>query len=632
MRGMVSARGDDEMKGYAGQILRINLSNDSIKKELLSEDVIKKFVGGSGFCAYYLTKELSPDIKPFDEENKIMFAVGPFTATLWPQSSRYSVASISPLTNGWGEAHSGGFWAAELKRAGYDGIIIEGKAEKPSYIEIEDDNVKIKDASHVWGKDVKEMTNTLRKDSDYKVVGIGRAGENLVRVSCIISDYHRAAARCGLGAVMGSKNLKAIAFKGSKSVTVDNPKKYLKTMKKIRDKLLKNQYAKEYPNYGTLLLPGLLNNLGRSTWYNAKDSTFKTVDKVNGIRLREERILKSRACGGCMLRCAQVVSIEKPKSIDNETTEGVEYESVAALGPRCGNDDIKSILKGNNLCNDLGLDTMGIGGTISWAMECYQNNILTKKDTEGLELNWGDKELILKLIEDIALRRTKLGNLLAEGSQKAADTLGKGHEYLMTVKSAETSNVDPRAQKSMGLAYAVCPRGADHLYAFLVIEYPCYKKVLSERFGAKIFKDLCDGLSNKAKPYAISVSENFGTLIDSLGICKYGTMVPPILYYNDISEALQVTCGMKTDRKSLEKVGERVANLNRLFNIRRGFSMKDDTLPRRYLHEKASSGLGKGHVVDLKPMLEEYYAIRGWEKDGTIPKEKLTSLGLEEFY
>ncbi|MBM3200620.1 aldehyde ferredoxin oxidoreductase, partial [Candidatus Woesearchaeota archaeon] len=291
--------------GYAGQVLRINLSKNSIKKEPLQDEVIEKYLGGSGFCAYYLTKEIKPSVKAFDEENKLMFANGPFSATLWPQSSRYSVAAVSPLTDAWGEAHSGGYWCAELKMAGYDGIIIEGISKQPVYIEISDDKVEIKTADHLWGKDVKEATDTIKQAGDYRVVAIGRSGEKKVRFACIMTDYHRAAARCGLGAVMGSKNLKAIAVRSTRGVKVSKPEEYMKVMKIIRDKLLSSPYSHQYSAYGTLLLPGMLNDLGRLPTYNGQESTFKDCEKVDGKLMKKERILKSRACGGCMLRCAQ---------------------------------------------------------------------------------------------------------------------------------------------------------------------------------------------------------------------------------------------------------------------------------------------------------------------------------------
>lgn len=615
-------------KGYAGKILRVNLSEKKISNVEVTDYLIENYLGGAGFCSYILYKEMRKDVSSLSPENKLFFCTGPFTGTLWPQGSRYVVAAKSPLTDGWGEAHSAGHWGAELKFAGYDGIIVEGKAKKPSIIVVIDGDVEIKDASHIWGKNVKETDEIIKKEFDrkMKVACIGQAGENLVKISCIMNDVDRAAARSGIGAVMGSKNLKGIGVVGNGAIEVADKENYLKIIKKISEKMLSDPLTPERIKYGTTSLVELMNEIGRFPSYNFQKGQFEHADKIGGEAVLRY-LIKPRADFACTQRCARYTCIKEGKY--KYIGGGPEYETLSALGSRCGNSNLESILYGHYLCNLYGMDTIGVGGTISWAMECYEKGLITKDDTEGLDLSWGNHDVIIKLIHMIA-NREGFGNILAEGSYRAARIIGRGTEkYVMHVKKQEIAGQDGRAQKSMGLAMAVAPRGADHLYAFPVLDEIGFEEKIKEIYGEEYLPEIGDRLSTKYKAYMIFVNENFSVIVESLGACKYGTMVPPALFYDEVIDALKVTTGISYSRKDLEKIGERIVSLNRMFNIRVGMSRKDDNLPERFLKEPMPTGPPKGHVVDLDYMLNEYYDLRGWNENGVPEKKKLKELGLE---
>ncbi|PKM92745.1 MAG: aldehyde:ferredoxin oxidoreductase, partial [Elusimicrobia bacterium HGW-Elusimicrobia-4] len=571
-------------------------------------------------------------IDPLSEKNVLMFSVGPLTGTMFPQASRFVVASKNPLTGGWGEAHAGGFWGPELKLAGYDGIIITGKSKKPVYLFIEDDVVKICDAKNLWGKKTYEAMDEVKKihnDEQIESVAIGPAGENLCRQASIITRNGRVAARSAMGTVMGSKKLKLIAVRGTKGLDIAKPEKYLETVKKWYDKVLAHPYTEGRVKYGTTELIDLMQSIGRLPTRNFQSGVFDEADKIKCDEYKKY-LLRSRADYACLQRCGRFICV--PSGKYKTMGKGPEYECLDALGPRCGNSDLESIMYIHHLCDEYGTDTIETGGTISWAMECYEKGILTKKDTDGLELKWGDADLIAELTERIATRKGKFGNLLAEGSYHAAKKIGRGSEkYVMHVKGQEMASQEGGAQKSMGLADAVAARGADHLYAFPVLdEGTIFDKEIKQWYGTKFLPEIGIRLSEKNKGFMIFHNENYSVVIESLGVCKYGTMVPPALYYDDVISAMDVTMGWKITEAELKKIGERIVNLNRLFNVREGMSRKDDTLPERLLKEPAPEGLPKGHVVKLDEMLDQYYQYRGWDKKTGKPiTKKLKSLGLK---
>jgi aldehyde:ferredoxin oxidoreductase len=615
--------------GYAGKILRIDLEKRKIRKKMVEKSMIKTYIGGSGFCAVTLYQELKPGTDPLGKENILYFATGPFTGTLWPQSSRYTVAAKSPLTDGWGESHSGGFWGPELKFAGYDGIIIEGISDNPVYMIIEDNSVSIHDADDLWGLNTHETEDRLQKEfgRDIKVVSIGPAGEKNVLISCIINDKHRAAARSGLGAVMGSKKLKAIAVRGSGGIKIPDVREYVQVMNEMHEKIRNNPFTETKRKYGTTYLVEYMNEIGRLPSYNFQTSVFKYADSIGGEEINKNYLIKPTACFGCLQACGRITSVkEGPYAYIGVSPE---YESLSALGSRCGNTDVKALLYAHYLCNLYGLDTIGTGGVISWAMECFEKGLLDKKFIGDLNLQWGDADTTIELIHMIA-QREGFGDILAQGSYRAAEIVGNNTmKYVMHVKKQEIAAQDGRAHKSMGLTSAVSPRGADHLYAFPVLDEGGFDEEIRAIYGDEYWPEMGERCNPKYKGYLVYVNENFAVLVDSLGTCKYGTMIPPALYYEEVQRGLEVTTGMKFTIDELKQIGERIVNLNRAFNIREGFSRADDMLPRRFLEEPSPEGPSKGQVVELEFMLEEYYHHRGWDADGIPRPEKLNQLGLE---
>ena len=556
----------------------------------------------------------------------------PLTGTLFPQASRYIVAAKNPLTNAWGEAHAAGFWGPELKLAGYDGIIFTGKAKRPVYLFIDNDEVKLLSAKKIWGMRVSEAIDKItedHKDPQIECVAIGPAGENLVRFASIFTRNGRVAARSGMGLVMGSKNLKLIACRGTKGLDVAKPDEYLDAVKVWYDKVLNHPYTEGRIKYGTTELIDLMQSIGRLPTYNMQQGVFDEWENISCDTYRDKYFLRPRADYACIQRCGRFVSVATgPYKCMGK---GPEYECISALGSKCGNSNLAAIIYTHHLCDEYGMDSIGTGSVIAWAMECYEKGILTEKDTGGLAFNWGDHELIARLVEMIA-KREGIGELLAEGSYRAAKKLGRGSEkYVMHVKGQDMASQEPRAQKSMGLATATAARGADHLYAFPVLdEGQIFAKEIRQWYGTKYLPEIGERLSPKNKGFMVSHNENYSVLIESLGVCKYGTMVPPALYYEDIIKAIEVTMGWKFTEKELKKLGERIVNLNRLFNIREGITRKDDSLPDRLTKEPAPLGIPKGQVVELDQMLDDYYGYRGWnKKTGKPTKKKLKELGLE---
>jgi aldehyde:ferredoxin oxidoreductase len=618
-----------EYYGYAGNILRIDLTTGKTRETAVPPSMINHYMGGSGFCAITLYKELKAKIDPLGKENKLFFSTGPFTGTLWPQSSRYSVAAKSPLTGGWGEAHAGGFWGPELKFAGYDGVIIEGISRNPVYVFIDDNAVSICSADDLWGQNTLETEKKLKHElgKDIKVASIGPAGENKVLISCIINDLHRAAARSGLGAVMGSKNLKAIAIRGTKGVSVYDKDQYITVMRSMHEKICNDPFTETKRKYGTTYLVEFMNEIGRFPSYNCQTSIFEHADMIGGEEILKNYFIRPAACFGCTQSCGRVTSVESGPFAYLGVSP--EYESLSSLGSRCGNTNVEALLYAHHLCNLFGMDTIGVGAVISWAMECFEKKLLDKKYIGDLDLAWGNADTTVKLVHMIAMREG-FGDILANGSYRAAEIVGNNTlPYVMHAKKQEIAAQDGRAHKSMGLATAVSPRGADHLYAFPVLNEGGFEKEIKEIYGEKYWPEMGDRLDPLYKGYMVYADENFAVLVDSLGTCKYGTMIPPTLHYKEIQQGLKVTTGIEFTIDTLKQIGERIVNVNRLFNIREGFSRADDRLPKRFLVEPSPEGPSRGQIVELDAMLDEYYHYRGWDTKGIPTPEKLEQLDIE---
>lgn len=619
------------MKGVGGEILWIDLTEQEIDARPIEESMVRKFLLGAGFLSKVLFDEIPADADPFSSENVLGIATGLLTGSMFPQASRHLVAALSPLTGIWGESHAAGFWGPELKLAGYDAIIFKGISPEPVYLNIRDDDVALVDAKNIWGKDVFETDELLHKRHGKKcrILSIGPAGENLVRFAAIMNDRDRASARSGLGAVMGSKKVKAISVRGTGKIDVADPDNYLKEMDRFHKRMLDNPFTPERAKYGTTNLVEMMQEIGRLPSYNFRQGVFDEYEKISGQKIYDEHLVKARADWCCLQRCGRVTTVrEGPYKY---TGGAPEFETQSSLGSRCGNDNVESVLFGHHLANKYGMDTISLGGTISWAMEAWDEGLLTEEDTEGIDLSWGNAEAIIELTKMIA-HREGFGDLLAEGSAKAAEEIGRGTEkFVMTVKKQEIAGQEPRAQKSMGLAAATAARGADHLYAFPVLDEAGFDDEIRERFGEEYLPEMTDRLNPKYKGIMVKECEDYMVVVESVGLCKYGTQIPPEFYYPAVSKALQIHNGIELSEKQLKEIGERIVNINRLFNAMRGITRKDDSLPKRLTQQAAPTGPSKGQTVELDDMLEEYYKERGWDLESGLPtKETLRRLSLEE--
>jgi aldehyde:ferredoxin oxidoreductase len=607
------------MHGWNGKLLRVNLTHQTASVEEIDPQEAKDFIGGRGLAIRYLYREMDPQADPLSPENKLIFATGPLTATPAPTGNRYMVVAKSPLTGALSCSNSGGVFPTEMKRTGFDLIIFEGKAREPVYLWVNDDQAEIRPADHLWGKDAHKVEDILLAETDpkTKVASIGPAGERLVRVAAIISDKHRAAARSGVGAVMGSKNLKAVVVRGTKKTALAEPEKMRTLCRQVRAEVVEAVKKGTALNlYGTAYVPEVTNELGILPTRNFQTGSFDGVENITGHALREKYLIRPKPCFGCPLACGRLTRVEDP-GYDGEG-EGPEYETIAALGSACGIDNLAAITKANYLCNELGLDTISIGMTIACAMELYEKGHLPEEDA-GMPLRFGDADAVIAMVK-LAGKREGFGALLAEGSYRLAEKYGHP-EYSITAKKQEFPGYDPRGSKGMGLLYATSNIGASHMSGDLA-----YMEV----FGVP---EKLDPLTIEHKPEYIKHFEDIFTIIDAAGLCVFVS----IRYLFDqtfqvtptrLTELLNYATGAGYTVDSLLEAGERIFNLERMFLVKAGFSRADDTLPPRMLKEPLSIGPAQGHVVELEEMLDEFYTLRGWDENGIPSQEKLESLGL----
>ena len=612
--------------GYTGKILRINLTNQTAKKEKLPLNVAKDFIGGAGFGVKYLYDEVKAGTDPLGPENKLFFAPGPFSGTAVPCASRIAVTGKSPLTNAVGMCLSGGFFPAELKLAGYDMLIIEGKAEKPIYIWIKDGEVRFRDAGKLWGTQTSDCQQIIRDDlhdQNVRVACIGPAGERLSKIACIINE-RRAAGRKGLGAVMGAKNLKAIAVRGSGTLDIASPEKF----KSARAAMLKAMKESPvlYPHFSKEGTPSNVDNTCALGIFPAKNwsatGAFTPVDQI-GVAALESRRIGKEYCADCPVGCSQL-RLAQAGPYAGILTEGPEFETLYSLGGETGVDNMDSIIAADRLCDELGVDTISAGVTVGFAMELFEKGILTTADTGGLELKFGNHQAMISLIRLMAFREG-IGDVLADGVKAAAARIGKGSEkYALHVKGLELPGYDVRGAKAHGLSYATSYTGADHNrgYAF------------QEIFGVPV-------------PYAVDrfAIEGKGKLTVwnqdvRTATCDCPTMCVFLLDMAMAPRATESTAafmeavtGLAFTPEEVTRVGERVNNLARAFNLREGFKRADDTLPERLMTEPLQSGASKGQLIsrkDLDAMLDEYYTVREWDANTGIPsKKKLKEMNLD---
>ncbi|WP_406677795.1 aldehyde ferredoxin oxidoreductase family protein [Moorella sp. ACPs] len=619
--------------GFAGQLLRVNLTNSMYTVEELDEKELRKYMGCSGYAAKLLYQEMPGGTDPLSPEAKVVIATGPVSGTLCPSGGSYEVCYKSPLTGTWNQARSGGAFGPKLKYAGFDFLVIDGRAADPVYIFINDGKVEIKPAKHLWGKNVEETTDIIIReldDPEVSVAAIGQAGENGVLYSALINDRGRAAARGGIGAVFGSKNLKAVVVRGSKGIKVANPKQFVEAIEKA-EQWLKNYLFAAIPALGTVNMMVPNSTLGILPTKNFQKAHFENVDKVSGELINEKYNIKRRACYGCSFACGRYTHVNGGK-FATPPMEGPEYETVDMLGPLCGIDEVEAIIKGNYLCNVYGLDTISAGMSIAFAMECYEKGLLTDEDTEGLPLRWGDAEVMLKLLEKIA-HREGIGAFLAQGVKRMAEKLGPAaEEAAIHVKGLELAAHEPRSEsKSLALQYAVSPRGACHMH-------PNWASVWDFQIdcGMKEF-----GLPSwPAGPQEESLKRGLayryvalqGEITEILGGCIFyswggeGNCITPQLY----AEIVSALTGWNVTAAELLTAAERSWNLKRCFNAREGFTRKEDRLPKRIYNAIPDGPSAGARVESLDLMLDGYYEAMGWDKQTGLPTpEKLRELGLE---
>jgi aldehyde:ferredoxin oxidoreductase len=621
--------------GYAGRILYVDLSKGKYWVEELKESLAKAYVGGSGLAAYLLWNLIDSGVDPLGPENPLIIATGPATGALAPSAGRFALVSKSPLTSIWGESHAGGFFGPEVKYAGYDMVVILGRSSTPVSLVIDDGSVEIHKATDLWGLNTRDTTNELRSKfgKDYHVICIGPAGENLVKFASVMVDYYRAFGRTGLGAVMGSKKLKAVAVRGSKGVEVYDPDKYLEVLEDILWRNTEGPWAlpaqMSLGRYGTPSLVTAMNAIGRLPTKNHWTGYWERADRLSGDELLKYRVSRG-SCFSCMIMCKHITKVPDGK-YEGAFSGGPEYESIVALGSNLLIDNIEAVIYMNQLCNLYGLDTISTGKVISYVFECYEKGLISKEELGGVEALWGSEEAAIKLINMI-VRREGIGNILAEGVRKASEVLGRGYEYALHVKGLEVSAQDPRGHKSVGLTWAISVRGADHLRSLTTVDELGYRDVAAERFGADKVDYVCDRLSERYKGLIVKDQEDLFALVDSIIMCKYGTMWPPMYYFDFIAKLLPPLTGIKefSDVKNLRLIAERIVNLKRCFNLREGVGKESEVLPKRFTEEAMPTGPSKGQVCNLEPMLREYYMYRGWDYNSGLPyEETLERLGLD---
>ncbi|NIM44592.1 MAG: aldehyde ferredoxin oxidoreductase [Nitrososphaeria archaeon] len=615
--------------GWKGTALEIDLSKGKFVKRELNSKILQQYMGGRGLNIKTLYDLTRPDVKPFDAENPLILGVGPITGTLVPGNGRHNVTSKSPLTGILGDSNSGGFWGPELKFAGYDQLAVMGRSQRPVYIWIDDDEVEVKDASHIWGKTTHEADRIIKEevgDESIQIAVIGQAGENLVKFAAVINNLARAAGRTGMGAVMGSKRLKAVVVRGSGDVPVAHSQLLREVYERVLEKIYDSPGYNSRSKYGTPGLIQVYNGMGILPTRNSQTGVFEKGGDISGEELFERYVRKNKSCFSCPVHCSRLFTLEDGPYAGT-SGEGPEYETLCSLGSRCGNNDLESILYSDTLANQFGLDTISMGVVISFAMECYERGIITSEDADGLELEWGSHEAVIKLIEKIA-HREGFGDTLAEGVKRAAEKIGRGAErYALHVKGLETPEQEVRGLKAMALGWAVASRGADHLRALPAAETLWTPREAKEMFGAE---EAADRFAYKGKPEMVKWFEELCALADSLEICKFVIIsIHPELDLTDLAEIVYAVTDWKVKKEELLQIGERIVNVERLYNTREGLTRRDDRLPERYLREPLPEGPSKGQTVNLEPLLDRYYALRGWDLEkGRPSRGTLERLGI----
>ncbi len=600
--------------GMFGKLLRINLTKEQISIETIKPGLWKKYLGGRGLGANFLAQEVPPNTEALSSENRLIFMNGPLAGTSIPGNNKICVTFKSPLTNSYSYSLCGGHFGPELKYAGYDGIIIEGKANEPTYVWIDDENIKLKTANHIWGQLIPESENQIRKelgdDKTIQIAVIGPAGEKLVNYACITAGMYREFGRGGAGAVMGSKNLKGIAVRGSHDVKVADIKKVIKLTKRLTDNIKNSHLGKIRRQYGTMELVERINNAGFWTTRNYSEGYFEEGYKLEGKEMREKIIVGDSACFSCPIGCGKWTYIltQNGKKIQ---MEGPEFETVGMLGSNCGISNWETIIKAAEICDTYGFDTINAGACISMLMEAYESGTLSQADLGGVQMEFGNEDALLKTLKMIG-ERQGLGDLLAQGILKASEELNIS-EFAIHSKGQSFPVYDPRGAKAMALTYATSPKGAHHMFA--------------TTFGAELALGNRFEVEGKAM---LERNHQFSMcIVDSIAICSTIRSGVPL---EDQAQTYSAVTGIEVGSEDLNTIAERIINLERMYNVRLGFSRKNDTLPERFLKEPMPKGEAKGQTVDLDTLLNDYYNIMGWNSNGIPSENKLKELEIFDLF
>jgi len=621
----------EKIKGYVGKQLRISLNDKSYKTEKIDTQALKDYLGGVGYGAKILYEELEKGIDPLSPDNKIIFATGPLTSYRVPGGGSIEVCFKSPLTKCWGEARCGGNFGPDMKKAGYDFLIIEDKATEPIYLFIDDDRIEFKDASHLLGKTVSEKTRMIHEElenSDISIMCIGIAGENLVNIATVMFEG-RAAGRCGGGAVMGSKNLIAIAVKGSGKIEPENPDDYNIALKEIRDVVKNSEIAKGFREFGTM--GDMAGNDAAGDWptKNWQANNWGKGEELFDYYSKHNFIKNEMCYKGCPIACGRIAQVKKGKFKTPEH-DGAEYESLSAFTAFVFNDNMDAAIHSSYLCDEYGIDTISAGGIIAFAMECYENGLISKKDTEGLDLSWGNADLLPILVEKIS-KREGIGNILADGVLKAVKKIGKNAEkFAIHCKGLEGPAHDSRSGKALAVTYGTANRGMCHIHPLEGMAYDSGKFDFGMIPYGVPDPNTLDRWDEKGKGKIVKILQDGLIIPDVLGVCKFFMYAGVTL--EQYAKLLSSFTGWNLKGNDLIRIGERTNNLQRLFNTREGFSKKDDSIPDRAKQRPlfgAYQDEDRCIVKDYEGMLKEYYIARGWDlKTGKPKPEKLDELGI----
>jgi aldehyde:ferredoxin oxidoreductase len=599
------------MNGWHGKLLRVDLTAGTCKTEALNAQWAKEYLGGRGLASKYLVEEVAAEVDPLSPKNKLIMATGPLTGTYGAANGRYMVVTKSPLTGTIASSNSGGYFPSELRYAGYDMIIFEGKSKHPCYLQIHNDQVELVGAVHLWGKSTHATEDAILAEfhGDAKVACIGPAGENLVHFACILNDKHRAAGRSGVGAVMGSKNLKAVAVRGTGGVKVAHQKAFREAAVEAFGMLKQNPVSGEgLPALGTPVLVNVINQFGALPTRNFQEDTFEGAESISGEALASTYLKRNKGCMGCLIGCGRVTGLKGARF--GGDGEGPEYESLWALGASCGVDDLAAITKANYICNEYGMDTITAGATVACAMELYQKGLITQ-DEIGMPLDFGDADALVKLVE-MAGKKEGFGAKIALGSYRLAESYG-APELSMSVKKQEFPAYDGRGMQGMALQYATSNRGACHVRGYLVSP---------EILG---LPEKLDPQATAGKATWTKIFQDFTAVVDSSGVCLFTTFAIGVPQFSKFCTA---ATGVDYSDEKLLELGDRIYNLERMFNLQAGVDPSQDTLPKRLLVDPIPDGPLKGEVAKLDEMLPEYYELRGWSTKGIPSKKKLHELGL----